>query len=126
MDIKDDIIKYINVNYIRNKTTYLQLYKELSLIYNIPTSTIKLIHYNSNQYIKQQKYHLKMDKIIAKKVKSNPHNLEQCFRELSSKYNETFKYFKNRYYRYVKFKYKLFYIEGNNIKLYNIKQIPKK
>lgn len=64
-----------------------------------------------------------MDNIIALKVKSNPHNLEACFRELSKKYKLPFDYFKKRYYRHVKFKEKMFYIENKGIKLYNVKQI---
>ena len=113
--LRKTIVTHINNNYSRNKT-YIELYK-------VSVDCIKGIYYRSTENIKLQSYHSKMDKIITIKVKSNPFNLEKCFRELSCEHNETFRYFKNRYYRHVKFNEKLFYIENNGIKLYNVKQI---
>ena len=120
--LRKTIVMHINNNYSRNKT-YVELYRELATKYNVSADYIKGIYYRSTENTKLKSYHAKMDKIIAIKIKSNPFNLEKCFRELSCEHNETFKYFKNRYYRHVKFNEKLFYIENNGIKLYNVKQI---
>jgi len=116
------IVIHINNNYCRKKT-YISIYKELAIKYNVSEKTIKGIHYRSIDYDKQQKYHKEMDKLIAIKVKKNPFNLEKCFRELSIEHDEKFKYFKNRYYRHVKFNEKLFYIENNGVRLYNVKNL---
>lgn len=121
LHIKKQILKHIE-NYDLSKE-FKALYDKLSLKYKIDSKTIKQIHITHRSDIKKQKYHLKMDEIIAEKIKSNPHNLFRCFRELSEEYKEPFKYFQNRYYRHVKNKYKLFYIEYGDLKLFNTKQI---
>lgn len=120
--LRKAILLHINNNYSRDKT-YTKIYEELAIKYNVTVGSIKGIHYRSNEALALKDYHIRMDKIIAIKVKSNPFNLEKCFRELSCEHNEAFEYFKNRYYRHVKFNEKLFYIENGGIKIYNVKQI---
>lgn len=120
---KEKVILTHIINNQGLKITYVSLYRELATKYNVDENFIRRIHIKSKQHIKKQKFHLKMDAIISLKVKSNPYNLEACFRELSKTYKLPFKYFKNRYYRHIKLKEKIFYIENNGIKLYNVKQI---